>query len=91
MVLIPAGSFGMGDTLDGESDAIPTVSVSVSAFYMDINLVSYGQWQSIYSWATNHGYSFDDPGAGRATNQPVQTVSWFDCVKWCNARSEKGD
>jgi formylglycine-generating enzyme required for sulfatase activity len=89
MVLIPAGSFGMGDTLDGESDAIPTVSVSVSAFYMDINLVSYGQWQSIFSWATNHGYSFDDPGAGRATNQPVQTVSWFDCVKWCNARSEK--
>ena len=22
-------------------------------------------------------------------NHPVQTVTWYDCVKWCNARSEK--
>ena len=21
-------------------------------------------------------------------NHPVQTVNWYDCVKWCNARSE---
>jgi formylglycine-generating enzyme required for sulfatase activity len=41
MALIPAGSFTMGDTLDGEPDAVPTVSVTVSAFYMDTNLVSY--------------------------------------------------
>ena len=52
MALIPAGSFTMGDTLDGESDAIPT-NVYVSAFYMDMNLVSYSQWQSVYNWATN--------------------------------------
>src|ERR1019366_69784 len=55
MALIPAGSFTMGDTLDGESDAIPT-NVTVSAFYMDTNLVSYNQWQSVYSYATSHGY-----------------------------------
>lgn len=40
MVLIQAGSFTMGDTLDGESDATPTVSTYVSALYMDTNLVS---------------------------------------------------
>jgi hypothetical protein len=28
-------------------------------------------------------------GAGKASNHPVQTVSWWDVVKWCNARSEK--
>src|ERR1019366_7979400 len=55
MALIPAGSFTMGDTLDGESDAIP-VSVYVSAFYMDVNLVSYSQWQTVYAYATSHGY-----------------------------------
>jgi formylglycine-generating enzyme required for sulfatase activity len=43
MAIIPAGAFTMGDNLDGESDAIPTVSVTVSAFYMDTNLVSYTQ------------------------------------------------
>jgi hypothetical protein len=40
MVLIPAGSFTMGDNLDGDSDAVP-IGVTVSAFYMDTNLVSY--------------------------------------------------
>jgi formylglycine-generating enzyme required for sulfatase activity len=88
MAFIPAGSFTMGDTLDGESDAIPT-NVYVSAFYMDTNLVSYSQWQSVYNWATNNGYVFSHAGAGNATNHPVQSVEWYDCVKWCNARSQQ--
>ena len=37
MALIPQGSFTMGDTLDGLSDAIPT-TVLLSPFYMDTNL-----------------------------------------------------
>ena len=86
MALIPAGAFTMGDTLDGEGDAIP-ISVTVSAFYMDTNLVSLSQWQGVYSYATSHGYGFDHAGAGKAANHPVQTVDWFDCVKWSNARS----
>src|ERR1019366_1238886 len=88
MALIPAGSFTMGDTLDGESDAIPT-TVYVSAFYMDTNLVSYSQWQTVYNWATSHGYSFVNAGAGKAANHPVLTIDWYDCVKWCNARSQQ--
>jgi len=91
MTLIPAGSFAMGDTLDGESDAVPSVNVNVSAFYMDINLVSYGQWQSTFSWAMNHGYGFDDVGSGKAANHPVQSVNWFNAVKWINARSEQAN
>jgi sulfatase modifying factor 1 len=88
MVLIPAGAFIMGDSLDGESDAIPT-NVYVSAFYMDKNLVSYGQWQSVYAYATNKGYGFDGAGSGKAANHPVQTVDWYDAVKWSNARSRQ--
>jgi formylglycine-generating enzyme required for sulfatase activity len=90
MALIPAGSFTMGDTLDGNTkgDATPT-NVTVSAFYMDTNLVSYSQWQGVYNWATNHGYSFVNAGAGKAANHPVQTVDWYDCVKWSNARSQQ--
>jgi sulfatase modifying factor 1 len=88
MALIPAGAFTMGDTLDGEPDAIP-ISVTVSAFYMDTNLVSYSVWQAVYSYATSHGYGFDDPGSGKAANHPVQTVNWYDVVKWSNARSQQ--
>jgi formylglycine-generating enzyme len=88
MALIPAGSFTMGDTLDGESDAIP-INIYVSAFYMDTNLVSYSQWQSVYQYATSQGYGFDYAGSGKAANNPVQTVDWYDVVKWSNARSQQ--
>jgi formylglycine-generating enzyme required for sulfatase activity len=87
MALIPGGVFTMGDTLDGDSDAIPT-TVYVSAFYMDVNLVSYSQWKTVYNWATNHGYGFYEAGAGKAANHPVYGINWYDMVKWCNARSE---
>jgi formylglycine-generating enzyme required for sulfatase activity len=56
---------------------------------MDVNLVSYSQWKSVYYWATNHGYGFVNAGAGKAANHPVQTVDWYDVVKWCNARSQQ--
>ena len=96
MVLIPAGSFTMGNYLfyntaanDPDlTDANPT-DVYVSAFYMDVNLVSCGQWTNVCAYAASHGYNFVNAGAGKnsAANQPVQTVDWFDCVKWSNARS----
>ena len=88
MALIPAGSFTMGDTVDGEIDAIPT-NVTVSAFYMDTNLVSYVLWTNVYQWAMNNGYDFANAGKGKAANHPVRLVSWFDCVEWCNARSQQ--
>jgi sulfatase modifying factor 1 len=85
MAFIPAGSYTIGDTRIGPT---PT-NVYVSSFYMDTNLVSLSQWQGVYSYATSHGYSFDDAGSGKAANHPVQTVDWYDCVKWCNARSQQ--
>jgi formylglycine-generating enzyme required for sulfatase activity len=90
MALIPAGWFTMGDTLDGESDAIPT-NVYVSAFVMDVNLVTYGLWTNVQAYATSLGYNFVNAGVngGTGTNYPVKTVDWFDCVKWCNARSQQ--
>jgi len=90
MVLIPAGSFVMGDTFgEGNSYELPLHTVYVSAFYMDTNLVSYALWQQVYNWAIANGYSFDYAGSGKAANHPVQSMSWYDAVKWCNARSEQ--
>ena len=90
MALIPAGNFTMGDCMgDGYTSELPLHSVYVSGFYMDVNLVSYSQWLTVYNWATSHGYTFDYAGSGKASTHPVQTIDWYDCVKWCNARSEK--
>jgi formylglycine-generating enzyme required for sulfatase activity len=90
MALIPAGWFTMGDTLDGDSDAIPT-NIYVSAFVMDVNLVNYGLWTNVSAYAAGHGYNFVHAGVngGTGTNYPVETVDWFDCVKWSNARSQQ--
>jgi formylglycine-generating enzyme required for sulfatase activity len=80
----------MGDSVDGnaQGDAAP-LTVNVSAFYMDTNVVSYSQWTNVYAWAIGHGYAFDNAGSGKAANHPVQQINWWDSVKWCNARSEK--
>ncbi len=91
MALIPAGAFTMGNCMDpneGNPNELPLHTVYVSAFYMDKYDVTYALWQQVYHWAVAHGYSFDYAGSGKAANHPVQTVDWYDCVKWCNARSE---
>jgi formylglycine-generating enzyme required for sulfatase activity len=85
MVLIPAGTFTMGDVVDGETNI---VTVTLSAFYIAANEVTLSQWQAVYLWATSHGYTFTNSGAGKSANHPVHTVDWYDVVKWCNARSE---
>ncbi|MGH7993084.1 MAG: formylglycine-generating enzyme family protein [Limisphaerales bacterium] len=90
MVLVPAGSFTMGNSIDDSdiTDAVPA-NVYISAFYMDTNLVTYSLWQTVYNAAiTFDGYSFVNAGAGNGANYPVETVDWYDCVKWCNARSQ---
>jgi sulfatase modifying factor 1 len=91
MLLIPAGNFQMGDAIDSMSLAMPVHTVTVSAFYLDKYEVTKALWDEVYAWATAHGYTFDNAGAGTAANHPVQGVSWYDVVKWLNARSEKED
>ncbi|MCX6876295.1 MAG: SUMF1/EgtB/PvdO family nonheme iron enzyme [Verrucomicrobia bacterium] len=86
--LIPAGEFTMGDTLDGDEKA-PPHQVTVSAFYMGQKEVTKAEWDTVRTWAVSHGYADLAEGQGKAPDHPVQTVSWWDVVKWCNARSEK--
>jgi formylglycine-generating enzyme required for sulfatase activity len=47
------------------------------------------EWDAVRTSALANGYSFDNPGQGKGTNHPVGEISWYDIVKWCNARSEK--
>ena len=47
MVIIPAGSFRMGDTLDGDSNALPLHTNYISAFYMDKYEVTKALWDEV--------------------------------------------
>ena len=57
---------------------------------MDVNETTLSQWQAVQQWGTLlGGYTDLSPGGGKGATHPVHTVSWYDCVKWCNARSEQ--
>ena len=47
------------------------------------------QWQAIYIWAQENGYTDLPAGSGKGANYPVSASTWYQCVKWCNARSER--
>jgi formylglycine-generating enzyme len=94
MTLIPAGCYQMGNSMnDSPQSDTPVHTVYISECHMDQCGVTKAQWDDVYNWAVNRPeatrYYFDNFGQGKAMNHPVVTVSWYDIVKWCNARSEK--
>ena len=88
MVYIPPGVFQMGDNLDGDTAAMPVHAVTLNAFFMDRFEVSKELWQAVQTWSAGQGYSINGGGFRGATH-PVQSITWYDAVKWCNARSQR--
>jgi formylglycine-generating enzyme required for sulfatase activity len=90
MALIPAGKFKMGDPFEkGQSDQVPVHTVYVSAFYMDKYRVTKKLWDEVRNWAVAKGYTDMFARGAKGDDHPVIELTWYDAVKWCNARSEK--
>lgn len=81
MVLIPGG------TNSGKDPAFGAYSLTVESFYMDKYEVTKELWDTVRNWAVANGYNIN-AGFGQAANHPVVAISWYDAIKWCNARSE---
>lgn len=81
MVRISAGTFTMGSPT-GEpgrwSDETQHQVTLTKAIYVSTYEVTQPEWQSVMGW--NESYF---PGTGK----PVQTVTWYDAVSYCNQRS----
>jgi len=88
--LISAGSYQIGNVI-GDSDITDASihTVNLSAFYIAVNDTTKAQWDTVRTWGLGRGYADLVEGAGKAATHPVQTVSWYDAVKWANAASEK--
>lgn len=84
MVYVPAGF-----TANSKGVHTGTGKVFTSGFFMDKTEISKATWDEVRTWALANGYTFDNIGLATDTNHPVVGVSWYDAVKWCNARSEK--
>ncbi len=87
---IPAGTYQIGNVIgDADITDTPVTSVTLSTYSMAVNDTTYAQWNTVREWASQHGYYDLSWGSGKAPNHPVQSVSWYDVVKWCNAASER--
>jgi formylglycine-generating enzyme len=80
MIAVKGGSFNMGSN-DGDSDEKPIHRVTVSDFYIGKYEVTQENYEKVMgknpSYFTNAG-----------KNAPVESVSWYDAVEFCNKLSE---
>lgn len=60
----------------------------VAPFYISRTEVTWGEWLEVRTWAAANGYDIGTRGIGCAENHPVHSISWFDALKWCNAKTE---
>jgi hypothetical protein len=76
----------MGGSMPGNS---AFAGQAVDSFQIGKYEVTFGEWLEVKNWAILNGYDLDIAGSGTSSQNPVTSVSWYDVVKWCNAKSEK--
>lgn len=78
---VPAGTFTMGrtnNTVSGYDDELPTHSVTLSSFYIGKNEVTQAEWAAIMNTS---------PSTFIGDNRPVEQVTWYGVLVYCNKRS----
>jgi formylglycine-generating enzyme len=81
MILVQGGSFDMGSN-GGANDEKPMHRVTLSGFYIGKYEVTQEQYERVMG--SNPSY-FKDSGK----NAPVEKVTWYDAVEFCNKLSEQ--
>jgi len=75
-VYIPGGSFQMGST--EYDDEKPLHQVTIKPFYLGKYPVTQAQWQAVMG---------NNPSRFKGENRPVEKVSWYDAVEFCQKLS----
>ncbi|MFZ2960956.1 MAG: SUMF1/EgtB/PvdO family nonheme iron enzyme [Candidatus Ozemobacteraceae bacterium] len=78
MVLLPPGSFMMGSRKGSESEKPVRLVEITKPFYMGSFQVTQGQYEKVVG---------KNPSDFRGSDKPVESVSWYDAVEFCNALS----
>jgi len=82
-------NFGtMVDVEGGARDWWPSElnGATVESFQIGIYTVTCGEWERVRDWALKNGFEMSC-GVGEGPMHPVVKISWFDAIKWCNAKS----
>ena len=87
MVFIKGGTFEMGDTFDeGYYNEKPVHEVTVNSFYLSKYELTFSEYNAFCEATGRKHYSDFGLGAGL---RPMNFVSWYDAVEYCNWRSEQ--
>ncbi|MBN2857993.1 MAG: SUMF1/EgtB/PvdO family nonheme iron enzyme [Candidatus Delongbacteria bacterium] len=78
MIEIPTGSFSMGSLVDSDEQPIHTVNIT-RPFYLGKYELTQQEW--LTTMGSNPSYRTGD------LNRPVETVSWYSILVYCNKRS----
>lgn len=62
---------------------------AVSTFRIGKYEVTWEEWQEVRTWAVANGYNDLAGLESGSGSRPVASVSWYESVKWINAKSEK--
>jgi formylglycine-generating enzyme required for sulfatase activity len=81
LVFVDGGTFQMGDAFgDGYGDEKPVHPVTVSSFWLAKYEVTQKEWTEVMG---------GNPSYFKGDNLPVEEVTWYQVVDYCNRRSLK--
>ncbi|NER51561.1 MAG: SUMF1/EgtB/PvdO family nonheme iron enzyme [Symploca sp. SIO1A3] len=92
MVSIPGGSFLMGSsaTEEGHRESeSPQHQVTVKSFFMGKYPVTQAQWQAVAALPEVNRSLNPHPSKFQGANLPVEQVSWYDAIEFCDRLSQK--
>jgi len=105
MMLIPGGSFMMGQTeaekaelirLSGEEDyqkdyarELPRHPVTVPPFFMGKYPITQAQWRAVATYPAVEQELNPDPSQFKGDNRPVENVSWDNAVEFCRRLTQR--
>ncbi|HPI25980.1 MAG TPA: SUMF1/EgtB/PvdO family nonheme iron enzyme [Candidatus Cloacimonadota bacterium] len=83
MIRIPADTLVMGNIgPEADDDEFPLLTIGLGSFLISTTEVTQEEWMMIYS---------ENPSQFKGDNLPVENVSFYDVVDYCNAKSIKDD
>jgi formylglycine-generating enzyme required for sulfatase activity len=90
MVLIPGGTFVMGapeDEPESRDNERPQHEVTLKPFYMGRYTVTQAQWRIVANYPEIEQQLNPDPSRFKGDNRPVESVSWYDAIEFCQRLS----
>jgi formylglycine-generating enzyme required for sulfatase activity len=88
MMLIPGGTFIMGSPEEHYDDERPPHPVTVQSFFMGRYQVTQAQWQAVAAMPKVNRELDPDPSRFKGAKRPVEQVSWYDAVEFCDHLSQ---